>query len=91
MMFALAQFGEIANEKEARKVHEMVKASDPFQDPPVTVVSNQVDLLIHGKELTMWLTIATKRSKNSRPPRSISICMVPERLKVLRLRMIKAR
>ena len=44
-----------------------------------------------ARRLTIWLLMATKRSKNSRPPASISICMVPERLKVWRLRMMRAR
>ena len=39
-----------------------------------------------------WLHIATNRSKNNLlPPISISICMVPLRLKVLRLRIISAK
>lgn len=40
---------------------------------------------------SMWLHIATNRSKNILPPCSISICMVPLLLKVLRLRMMRAR
>jgi len=40
---------------------------------------------------SIWLHMATNRSKNILPPISISICMVPLRLNVLRLRMIKAR
>jgi len=40
---------------------------------------------------SMWLHIATKRSKNILPPVSISICMVPLRLKVRRERMMSAR
>lgn len=39
-----------------------------------------------------WLHMATNRSKNSLlPPASISACMVPLRLKVLRQRMMRAR
>jgi hypothetical protein len=40
---------------------------------------------------SMWLDKATKRSKNNLPPISISICMVPLRLKVFRLRIIRAK
>jgi hypothetical protein len=40
---------------------------------------------------SIWFAIATNRSKNMRPPLSISTCIVPLRLKVLRLRIIKAR
>ena len=38
-----------------------------------------------------WLHMATNKSKKSLPPISISICMVPLRLNVFRLRMMRAR
>lgn len=49
-------------------------------------------LLVISVMSSTWLHSATNRSKNNLlPPISISICMVPLRLKVLRLRMIRAR
>jgi hypothetical protein len=38
-----------------------------------------------------WLHIATNKSKNSFPPISISICIVPLRLNVFLLRIMRAR
>lgn len=40
---------------------------------------------------SIWLLKATNKSKNSLPPISISICIVPLRLKVFRLRIIRAK
>ena len=51
-----------------------------------------VRALLTSMTSSRWLHMATNRSKNSLlPPASISACMVPLRLNVLRQRMIRAR
>lgn len=51
-----------------------------------------VRALVTSMTSSRWLHMATNRSKNSLlPPASISACMVPLRLNVLRQRMIRAR
>jgi hypothetical protein len=50
-----------------------------------------VPLVLRLSRSSMWLHIATNRSKNNLPPISISICMVPLRLNVFRLRIMSAR
>jgi hypothetical protein len=65
------------------------KQCEPF-------LSLQIDFgvreLLISTTSSRWLHMATKRSKKSLlPPRSISACMVPDRLKVRRHRIIRAR
>lgn len=50
-----------------------------------------VRALLISTTSSRWLHMATNRSKKSLPPRSISACMVPLLLNVLRHRMIRAR
>jgi len=50
-----------------------------------------VPLMLRSSKSSMWLHMATNRSKNNLPPISISICMVPLRLNVFRLRIIRAK
>jgi len=50
-----------------------------------------VPFMLSCSTSSMWLHMATNKSKNNLPPISISICMVPLRLKVFRLRIIRAR